>query len=102
MLHIPFALGAIGVWHSVPATELGAAGTLELDACLLAKIFSGQITTWGDPQIKALNPDLVSTAPIKVAHRKLGSSSTAGFTEYLLLKCPGSWTLGSGSTINWP
>ena len=28
-------------------------GALALDACLLAKIFDGQITTWDDAEIKA-------------------------------------------------
>ena len=37
-----------------------------------------------------------------MAHRVKGSSSTAGFTEYLQGKCPESWSLGSGSTIVWP
>ena len=50
-VHIPLALGAIGVFHSVPTGEIG--GSLKLDACLLAKIFSGQVETWDHADIKA-------------------------------------------------
>ena len=104
--HIPFALGAIGVFHSLgpPGQQL----ELDLDACLLAKIFSRQITKWDDPEIRAANPNITWSDPyfisreIKVVHRVHGSSSTAGFTSYLQKKCPAYWTLGAGSTITWP
>ena len=51
-VHIPFALGAIAVFHSVPTGEIGGE-SLKLDACLLAKIFGGAITTWDHADIKA-------------------------------------------------
>jgi len=102
MVHVPFAMGAIGVFHSVPVAEMGARGYIDLDGCLLAKIFSRQITNWAHPEIRALNPDLTATAEIRVYHRDHGSSSTSGITEYMSGKCPASWTLGSGSTITWP
>ena len=57
-----------------------------------AKIFSRQITKWDDPEIKALNPDMTATEEIMVVHRKKGSSSTSGFTEYLDKKCPSEWS----------
>lgn len=96
MVHVPFALGGIGVFHSVPTSKL------DLNGCLLARIFSLDITTWSHPDIRALNPTLSFSGPIKVVHRVQGSSSTAGFTEYLAQTCPASWTLGTGSTIAWP
>ena len=101
MVHVPFAMGAIGVFHSVPSANLGGQ-PLDLNGCLLARIFSRDITTWNHPDILALNPGLTYTGDIKVVHRVHGSSSTAGFTQYLSGKCPASWTLGSGSTITWP
>merc|ERR1719253_753164 len=72
----------------------------------MAKVFSRQIKTWDDPELVALNPWIPSVVPsgtnIKVYHRVKGSSSTGGTTRYLETTCPESWTLGSGSTINWP
>merc|ERR1740130_986802 len=99
MVHVPFAVGGIGVFHSAP---VGGA-TVDLDACVLAKIFSAQITMWDDAEIKALNADVtLPSLAIKVVHRGQGSSSTAGFTAYMLATCPDSWTLGTGSKIAWP
>ena len=99
MVHVPFAVGGIGVFHSAP---VGGA-TVDLDACVLAKIFSAQITMWDDAEIKALNADVtLPSLAIKVVHRVKGSSSTAGFTAYMLATCPDSWTLGTGSKITWP
>ena len=45
MVHVPFAIGAIGVFHSVPTAELPTSGDIHLTACVLAKIMSAQITT---------------------------------------------------------
>lgn len=108
MVHVPIAIGAIGAFHSVPVSELGGS-SLDLDACLLAEIYAGTITKWNDPKIKANNPKLTATSNIYVAHRDEGSSSTAGFTEYLTKKCPEKWTLGGHSRFapeeawgNWP
>ena len=99
MVHVPFAVGGIGVFHSAP---VGGA-TVDLTACVLAKIFSAQITMWDDAEIAALNADVtLPSLAIKVVHRGEGSSSTAGFTAYMLATCPDSWKLGTGSKITWP
>merc|ERR1719483_232696 len=99
MVHVPFAMGGIGVFHSAP---VGGA-SVHLTACVLAKIFSAQITMWDDAEIKALNADVtLPSLPIKVVHRVKGSSSTAGFTAYMQTTCEASWKLGTGSKINWP
>jgi ABC-type phosphate transport system substrate-binding protein len=102
MVHVPFCLGAIGIFHSVPSSEAG--GALKLSPCVLAKIFDGAITAWDHAEIIADNPNLNVPAgtKIQVGHRTTGSSSTGGTTGYLQAKCPGSWTRGSGSTIDWP
>ena len=74
--HIPFQLGAIGIFHSVPDS---AGSKVDLDGCTLAKIFSRQIKFWDHADIIALNPTLSIPAntPIMVATRTLGSSSTS-------------------------
>jgi len=103
MAHIPFSLGAIGIFHSVPAGEVGVSG-LKMSACLLAKVFSGKITQWDNAEILAENPDLRVPAgtKIQVGHRTLGSSSTGGLAGYLEMKCSASWGLGAGSSLSWP
>jgi len=104
MVHIPFLLGPISVFHSLPQSVTG--GELDLNGCLLAKIFSGAITTWDHADIKAANPNLSIPAgtEIKMVHRTSGSSSTAGVTEYINTACPASWSdygMSAGSSINW-
>jgi len=103
MVHLPFALGAIGIFHNVPASVRGNTD-IQLTACLLARVFNGDITTWDHPDIKALNSNLDPPAnqKIMVGHRTLGSSSTGGITGYLDKSCPASWPRGQGSTISWP
>merc|ERR1719353_1671922 len=101
MVHIPFVMGAIAVFHSVPDTT--ADNPIHLDACTLAKVFSRQIKTWDHADIKAINPGvMLPSAGIVVVHRVLGSSSTSGLTNYLKKSCPESWTLDAGSKITWP
>merc|ERR1719214_566276 len=82
MVHLPFVVGAIAVFHSVPGTATST--PIDLDACTLAKVFSRQITTWDHPDIKALNPGMtMPSQAIVVVRRVLGSSSTSGLTNYL-------------------
>jgi phosphate transport system substrate-binding protein len=83
--------------------NLSGVKKLQLSPDTLAKIFQGAIKTWDDAAIKADNPGvkLPSTA-ITVAHRADGSGTTENFTKYLAAAAPSVWTLGSGSTVNWP
>ncbi len=39
---------------------------------------------------------------IVVAHRSDGSGTTENFTKYLVAAAPNTWTLKSGSTVEWP
>jgi ABC-type phosphate transport system substrate-binding protein len=69
------------LFHSVPNVP-----DLNLDSCIIAKIFDRTITDWTDQEIVDLNPNIkeligANTFPITVARRKLGSSSTASFTQ---------------------
>ena len=85
---IPFQLGAISFFHNVPGVPDGKA--LDLQPCVLAKIFTRKIKTWDHADILAENPGFSPPAGqnINVVHRTLGSSSTAGTTEYLATACP--------------
>ncbi|QDZ23841.1 periplasmic phosphate-binding protein [Chloropicon primus] len=107
MLHVPFALGAVSFFHSIPGLDM-AHRRLNLTACLLSKVMQREITTWDDPEILVENPNMLEFSPdvagkdIKVVHRALGSSSTSGATHYLHDACPTDWKLGYGKTVAWP
>ncbi|HEX7369525.1 MAG TPA: phosphate ABC transporter substrate-binding protein PstS, partial [Rhodanobacteraceae bacterium] len=69
-----------------------------------AKIFLGQITSWSDPAIAALNPDIaLPSAKITVVHRSDGSGTTFNFSDYLSKVSP-EWKskVGEGTAVNWP
>jgi phosphate transport system substrate-binding protein len=98
ILYFPVVIGPIALSYNLS----GVTG-LKLDGPTIAKIFQGEIKTWNDPAIKALNPSakLPSTA-ITIARRSDSSGTTQNFSEFLVKSAPGVWKLGSSSTINWP
>jgi phosphate transport system substrate-binding protein len=83
------------------AFNLKGVTDLNLDAKTVAGIFKGDIKTWDDPAIKALNPDakLPSTA-ISPVHRSDSSGTTDNFTDYLHQAAPSVWTNDHSS--DWP
>ena len=79
-------------------------GDIKLTGELLAKIFSGAITTWSDKQIKDMNPGVkLPDEYITVIHRADGSGTTFTFTEYLS-KVSTDWKdkVGAGAAVKWP
>jgi phosphate transport system substrate-binding protein len=98
VLYFPVQIGPIAI-----AYNLNGVTGLKLDATTLAKIFQGQITTWNDPAIKALNPSAnLPSTPITLAVRSDSSGTTQNFSLYLQKAAGSAWKLGSSSTIDWP
>jgi phosphate transport system substrate-binding protein len=101
LVQFPMVMGGI-----VPVLNLDgvAPGSLVLDGPTLAKIFLGQIKSWDDAAIKALNPS--ATLPkqaITVVHRADGSGTTFNFTNYLSKVSP-EWKskVGEAVSVEWP
>ena len=109
----PEDLGAAGLtqWPQViggiaPVVNLDgvAAGDLTLSGDLVAKIFLGEVKSWDDAAIKALNPKAkLPQAAIVVVHRSDGSGTTFNFTNYLS-KVSADWKskVGENSAVEWP
>lgn len=73
---------------------------LKLDAQTTAGIFAGQIKTWDDPKIKALNPDAkLPSANITAVHRADDSGTTQNFTDYLAQNAKDVWTKPAAQTF---
>lgn len=105
MLHFPFLLGAMSIFHNIPGVEKSGKAALNMTACVLAKVFRREITTWDDPEITSLNPGLSvpENQDIKVYHRKFGSSTTHGITTYLHTACPAHYEAEyAGKLVEWP
>jgi phosphate transport system substrate-binding protein len=98
VLYFPVVIGPISLAYNLPGVT-----NLKLNADVIAKIFQGEITTWNDPAIAAINPGvkLPSTA-ITIAVRSDSSGTTQNFSLYLEDAAPSVWKLGSSSTIKWP
>ena len=98
VLYFPVVIGPITLSYN-----LSGVSNLKLSPTVIANIFQGNIKTWNDPAIKAINPgvSLPSTA-ITTAVRSDSSGTTQNFTLFLQDAAPSAWKLGSASTIKWP
>jgi phosphate transport system substrate-binding protein len=79
-------------------------GKLKFTGPLLADIYQGKVTTWNDPAIAQINPDVkLSDAKITVVHRSDGSGTTFNFVNYLSKVSP-EWKskVGEGTSVSWP
>ncbi len=100
VVQVPVALGGEGLGYNLP----GIGNGLKLDGKTLADIYLGNVTSWNDPELVKLNPDLnLPNMPITVVHRSDGSGTTYIFTDYLSTISP-DWasTAGKGKAISWP
>ncbi len=98
-LHIPTVFGAVTVTYNVAGLD-----SLKLDNDTLAGIFLGDIKTWNDAKIVALNPGAkLPGDPIQVVHRSDSSGTTDIFTSYLTEVSP-TWKekVGKGKEVKWP
>jgi phosphate transport system substrate-binding protein len=84
-LQIPWALAATVVTYNVK----GVPDNLHLTGPVVADMFLGNITSWNDPKIKALNPG-VSLPDTKVTpiYRSDGSGDSYVFSSYLSAVSP--------------
>lgn len=91
--HLPLVFGPVSMAYHLDGVE-----HLVLNGDVLARIFSGTITSWNDPALVALNPgvELPATA-ITPIYRSDSSGTTDNFQKYLSAAAPQSWTKGEGS-----
>jgi phosphate transport system substrate-binding protein len=81
ILDIPLAISAQTINYNLPGLN---GGNIKIDGPTLAAIYSGTITQWDDPAIKAMNPGV--TLPhqtIVPVRRAEGSGDTFIFTQFL-------------------
>lgn len=100
LIQFPTMVGGI-----VPVVNLPSVpgGSLKLTGPVLADLFSGEIKSWDDSRIAALNPGMRLPA-LKVVRvvRMEGSGSTETFTSYLATQNP-TWkaSVGVGKQVKW-
>jgi phosphate transport system substrate-binding protein len=97
---IPTVMGSVVPAYNIP----GVKEELKFTPDVLANIFLGKITTWNDPAVQKLNPDVkLPNQTINVVHRSDGSGTTGVFTDYLSKVSP-EWksSVGSSVSVKWP
>jgi phosphate transport system substrate-binding protein len=97
IVHVPMTLGAVVLTYNIP----GAPDHLKLSPEVVSAIFLGEVTTWNDAKITALNPDAKLPAQkIGVVYRSDGSGTTAVFTDYLSkASAPFKEKVGTGTSV---
>ncbi|MHB8689665.1 MAG: phosphate ABC transporter substrate-binding protein PstS [Solirubrobacteraceae bacterium] len=96
---LPWALTGIAVGYHVP----GVGAKLQLSPHVLAEIYLGQITSWNDSRVKAVNPGVNLPALRITPVYQTGSGDTYVFTSYLS-KADSAWRskVGFGTTVSFP
>src|SRR5215831_18166667 len=100
IIHFPTVAGAVVLAYNLPDLK----GRLQLTPDVLSAIFMGQISTWNDKRIAAINPGMeMPAAPILSVHRSDGSGTTNIFTMYLSA-VSANWknTIGYNTAVSWP
>jgi phosphate transport system substrate-binding protein len=95
---VPTAGGAVSVVYNLPGVN-----NLRLSRATLPAIFSGQITNWNDPKIRADNPGVnLPNQPIRFVVRADGSGTTFIFTNHLsAISAYFRGRVGTGTAPKW-
>jgi phosphate transport system substrate-binding protein len=103
-VQIPWALAGTAIPYNIPGLQLPKNTNLHLSGSVIAKVYMGQITSWSDPAIKALNPKAtIPDLKITPVYRTGNSGTTYNFTDYLS-SVSGEWKskIGAGQSVSWP
>lgn len=93
--HIPLVFGPVALAYNVDGVD-----NLTLNGETAAKIFNGQIKTWNDPALTALNPGVnLPATPIQVIFRSDESGTTDNFQLYLQAASKSAWSQGAGKSF---
>ncbi len=93
-VQIPWGLSATGIGYNLPGIGTG----LKLTGKVLAEIYTGKITTWGNSAITTLNKSLAGKLKregrITPVFRSDGSGDSYAFQHFLSEAAPSVWKLG--------
>jgi phosphate transport system substrate-binding protein len=93
--NLPLVFGPVALVYNLQGVD-----KLTLNAEVIAKIFTGAITTWNDPAIAALNSGAtLPSTKITPIFRSDESGTTDNFQKYLTAAAPQAWTKGAGKAF---
>jgi len=99
-VQIPWALSATSIPYNLPGLNC----VVHLTGPLLAQIYLGQITSWDDAKLKAVNPKCsLPATKITPVYRSDNSGTSFNFTDYLST-ASATWKskIGKGVNAQWP
>jgi phosphate transport system substrate-binding protein len=83
--------------------NLSGVKDLTVTPSVLAKIFTGKITSWNDAEIAKANPGVrLPATSVTAVHRSKDSGTTENFTKFLDAQAKDVWTYGSGQAWKAP
>jgi phosphate transport system substrate-binding protein len=89
---LPMVAGPVAIVFNVAGVD-----DLTMTPSVLAKIFSGAITTWDDAAIAEINPGVtLPSETITSIHRSDSSGTSDNFTKYLTAAAGDDWTYDHG------
>jgi phosphate transport system substrate-binding protein len=96
-VNVPVVVSAQQIDYNIPG--LSSKTHLKLSPTVLNSIYTGKITNWADPAIKAINKGVtIPSLPIVTIHRADSSGDTFLFTSYLDFGLGGSVQNPSGGS----
>src|SRR3954453_265504 len=102
--YLPDVAGGTAIMYNLRDASGQQVKNLRLSATTIAKIFTGQITSWNDPAIKADNPGLaLPSQHLQPVIRSDGSGTSAKLADYLAHEAPAIWNpFASANTVTLP
>ena len=98
-IHLPVTAGAVVFTYNLRGLEK----PLQLSPATIAGIFTGTITRWDAPELKADNPGVaLPTINVQAVHRSDSSGTTDVLSTYLDAQAKEHWPLGTGKELSWP
>lgn len=99
LLNIPIAVSAQAINYNLPGIA-----DLKITGDVLARMYTGSITSWNDPAVASLNPGVTLPATRVVPVRRVDSSGDTFIFTSLLSATNSTWRSGPGfgTTVTWP
>ncbi|HXY71939.1 MAG TPA: phosphate ABC transporter substrate-binding protein PstS [Actinomycetota bacterium] len=90
--YLPDVAGGTALMYNLKDAAGHPIRTLRLSAPVIADIFTGRITNWDDPALRADNPGLaLPNLPMRVVIRSDGSGTSAKLADYIAHLAPSIW-----------
>ncbi|QCB50147.1 phosphate ABC transporter substrate-binding protein PstS [Rhodococcus sp. PAMC28707] len=91
--NLPLVFGPVAIAYNLDGVD-----NLVVTPDLAARMFTGQITTWNDPAVAAVNEGVsLPATPITPIYRSDSSGTSDNFQRFLAASAPEAWTLDHSS-----